>query len=101
MPTTNPIFYSLPVEQVTAGMSTDDGQDFLEDVHQMQPASAYGVWYWGKVYTPRSDDEEQDEQNRLDSESRMYEPGSRVSLGVFPDTEVDGSALPDAIRKEG
>lgn len=89
-----PIFYTLPADQVIEGMSTDDGQDFLEDV--AVPWGGDGKWLGAHVYTPH-DDEDQDDENRSGPEYRMYQAGERVALAVFADTDIDGSEWPDAV----
>jgi hypothetical protein len=87
---TLPIFYSLPATELDEGMSTDDGQDVL-DVSVDPDGSVIA-----HVYTPRSDDPDLDEENRGETEARMYSPGERVDLAVFEDTQTDGRDRPGA-----
>lgn len=77
-------FYSLPATKLEEGMSTADGQDFVDVT-----VDAEGIVF-GEVYTPRSDDPEQDEANREETDTRVYLRGERVDLAVFSDTVVDG-----------
>lgn len=86
-----PIFYSLPATKLAKGMSTEDGQDVLT-VDVDDDGSVFA-----RVYTPRSDDPEQDEENRHDTDMRMYDPGERVGLAVFRDTARHALADPDAV----
>ena len=88
-PDWKPVFYTLPVEMVEEGMSTADGQDFLEE-----PSGSDG-WLWASVYTP-STDPDLDEAWRSEPEMRGYEVGSRINLAVFCNTSVDGSQHPQA-----
>jgi hypothetical protein len=87
---TLPIFYSLPATELDEGMSTDDGQDVL-DVSVDPDGSVIA-----HVYTPRSDDPDLDEENRGETEARMYFPGEHVDLAVFEDTQTDGRDRPGA-----
>lgn len=80
-----PIFYSLPVRELVAGLSTDDGQDILG-----VSSPDDGRHVIAEVYTPRPDDPELDEHNRLNTESRVYGRDESVGLAVFADTRVDG-----------
>lgn len=86
-----PLFYSLPATKLAEGMSTEDGQDVLA------VERADDGWVYARVYTPRSDDAAQDEENRSGPETRLYEPGERVGLAVFRDTPAHGLADPDAV----
>jgi hypothetical protein len=86
------IFYRLPGRDLTVGMSTDDGQDILKVSEPDEDG-----WVWATVYTPRSDDPEQDEFNRCDTVVRGYRAEDMVDLAVFSDTEVNGSTLPRAV----
>ncbi|MFI5721140.1 hypothetical protein [Nocardia sp. NPDC051750] len=88
-----PVFYTLPVEQVEEGMSTDDGQDILA-VSAWPDDSA---WFLD-VYTP-AEDPAADLVNQVQGECRAYKPGERVGLAVFVDTEIDGSDHPDAVLR--
>lgn len=87
---TTPEEYTLPAYRLTAGMSSDDGQDIFE-VTVMHEAGTIIA----SVYTPRSDDPEQDEQNQAEPETRIYALNEIVSLAIFADTEVDGCDLED------
>jgi len=87
-----PVFYTLPVEQVVPGMSTSDGQDFLD---APVGETAAGGLLWAHVYTPAID-KVIDSDRRAAPEARGYTAGSRVSLAVFGDTKIDGSSWPDA-----
>jgi hypothetical protein len=89
MDPTNPTFYRLPARLLETGMSTDDGQDILT----VSPGEG---WVLACVYTPRSDDPQQDEVNRGETECRMYKLDEQVDLAVFADTLTDGSGYPDA-----
>lgn len=86
------VYYTLPVEQVEEGMSTDDGQEILH-VSVWPDDSAVLL----DVFTPRSDDPNADAANRADGECRAYAWGEPVGLAVYLDTEVDGSEYPDAV----
>lgn len=87
------IFYTLPVEQVAQGMSTDDGWDILD----IKPSVLDPTFYHAECYESAPDDAEQDAANREISGGRTYRSGERVDLAVFSHTETDGSALPDAV----
>jgi hypothetical protein len=77
------IFYTLPAQNLVEGVSTADGQDVISvDVGD-------DGMVFAQVYTPRSDDPEQDASNRGAPESRLYRVDDRVDLAVFSDTEVD------------
>lgn len=84
--------YTLPAHRLAAGMSTDDGQDIIEVTVQHGDAPGTGSVIVS-VYTPRSDDPEQDEQNQGEPETRIYAYDEVVNLAVFTDTEVDGRDL--------
>lgn len=87
-------FYSLPATKLEEGMSTADGQDIVSvNVHEGGGVSV-------EVYTPRSDDSEQDAANREETETRYCSPGERVQLAVFADTDVDGRDLDGAQTEE-
>lgn len=83
-----PIFYSLPADKLTEGLSTDDGQDIID-------VSRWGDDIHASVYTPRSDDPGLDESNRLEPEVRIYSATEMVDLAIFADTSVDGRHLAD------
>lgn len=83
------VFYELAADELQEGVSTDDGQDVLE-----VEISATGVL--ARVYTPRSDDPDTDEDNRNATETRLYAVTECVSLAVFRDTEADLSHHPKA-----
>lgn len=85
-----PIFYSLPVEQVAEGMSTDDGQDVIGEPCIRDHAVLFSV------YTP-ADDPGEDEERRCSPEGRLKPTGTRVSLATFWNTSVDASRWPDAV----
>lgn len=87
------IFYALPAELLTTGVSTDDGQDVL-DVSQSN-GSMYVT-----VYTPRSDDPDADAHNRCGPELRVYDRDQLIALAVFDDTAVDLSEHPQAQYRE-
>lgn len=87
------VFYTLPARLLRKGMSTDDGQDLLS-------VGLDGDHVFASVYTPRSDDPDQDEANRCDSETRMYGADEPVGLGVFADTDVNASDHPEAVLVE-
>jgi hypothetical protein len=89
MYTNQPTFYRLPARLLEEGMSTDDGQDILD----IEPD---GELVFASVYTPRSDDSEQDELNRGEPETRLYKANEWVDLAVFADTAIDGSGYADA-----
>lgn len=97
-PSAHPVFYRLPATDLEKGMSTDDGQDIVD-------VSRSGEWIVIDVYTPRSDDPELDEQNRHETECRMYRPDELVGMATFVDTAIDGSdadtAQPHPQRPEG
>lgn len=80
-----PIFYSLPAHRLLEGLSTDDGQDILG-----VSSPDDGPHVIAEVYTPRPDDPELDEHNRLNTESRIYSRDELVDLAVFADTTIDG-----------
>ncbi|MEU6562696.1 hypothetical protein [Nocardia nova] len=82
-------FYTLPVEYVRRGMSTDDGQDVLRTSVDTDHANHTTISL--KVYTPRSDDPDLDAENRCEPEWRIYRKGERIELAVFVDTDNDGS----------
>ncbi|MBA0127283.1 hypothetical protein H0B56_17165 [Haloechinothrix sp. YIM 98757] len=84
-----PVFYWLPAADLDEGMSTDDGQDIVS-------VSVADDWVFVDVYTPRSDDPEQDAQNRDETECRMYRPDELVGMATFPDTAIDGSSADHA-----
>ena len=77
-------FYSLPAVKLEEGMRTADGQ-VIVDVSIAADGTVFA-----EVYTPRSDDPDQDAANRRDTDTRYYLPGERVALAVFADTDVDG-----------
>lgn len=85
----DPIFYSLLAEHLVEGMSTADGQDFVD-------VSVDDRNVYTHVYTPRSDDPDQDASNRSETEARVYRIDERVDLAVFPDTTIDGTEYPTA-----
>jgi hypothetical protein len=89
MDTIQSTFYRLPARLLEEGMSTDDGQDILD-------IARGGELAFASVYTPRSDDSEQDELNRGEPETRLYEANEWVDLAVFADTRVDGSGYAEA-----
>jgi hypothetical protein len=93
IPTFEPIFYTLPVERLEVGMSTEDGQDVLAT----GPVYGDPSLRFADVYTRRSDDDELDAENRRESGYRLYNAGERVGLAVFSDTDVDSSDLPEAV----
>ncbi|NKQ57325.1 hypothetical protein HFP15_31110 [Amycolatopsis sp. K13G38] len=86
-----PGFYTLPAADLEEGMSTADGQDIVS-VGTDPDGTVFA-----DVYTPRSDDPELDERNRSETECRMYQPGERVAMGTFVDTEIDGSSAANAL----
>ena len=75
-------FYTAKAQDIVEGVSTADGQDVIDVYHDDNYVSL-------TVYTPRSDDPEQDEQNRSEPETRIYDYDEKVDLAVFEDTEVD------------
>lgn len=72
-------------------MSTADGQDIVS-VGTDPDGTVFA-----HVYTPRSDDPELNERNRSETECRIYQPGERVAIGTFVDTEIDGSSADNAL----
>lgn len=83
-----PVFYTLPAHRLTEGLSTDDGQDIISVTSHDDVVTA-------EVYTPRPDDLALDEDNRRNSEMRMYGACHEVALAVFVDTRLDGRDLTD------
>lgn len=83
-----PVFYTLPAHRLTEGLSTDDGQDVIS-------VTSHDDIVMAEVYTPRSDDRTLDEENRLDSEMRVYGTYDEVDLAVFVDTRLDGRGPAD------
>lgn len=90
MPSTpdTPVFYTLPARRLTEGLSTNDGQDII-DVSMIEDH------VHATVYTPRPDDPELDEANRLEPETRVHHADEDVDLAVFVDTRLDGRDLTD------
>lgn len=84
-----PVFYCLRAADLEEGTSTDDGQD-------IGSVTVSEDWVFADVYTPRSDDPQQDEENRHETECRMYRPDELVGMAAFVDTEVDGSDADNA-----
>ncbi|MBC7303182.1 hypothetical protein [Nocardia salmonicida] len=91
MTTYEQIYYSLPASDVAEGMSTNDGKDIVEITTNRQGLLVL------TVYTPRSDNLQQDEINREHTENRWYEPNERVNLAVYSDTKTNGSTHPNAV----
>lgn len=85
------IFYQLPARDLEEGMSTLDGQDYLD----VSPPDTDG-WVWTYVYT-RHDNPRQDAINRSREVTRIYRADDMVDLAMFPNTKVDGSTLPRAV----
>ncbi|WP_277675690.1 hypothetical protein [Saccharopolyspora rectivirgula] len=84
-----PVFYCLPAADLEEGMSTDDGQDIVS-------VTVLEDRVFADVYTPRTDDPEQDAENRHETECRMYRPDELVGMATFSDTEIDGSEADNA-----
>ncbi|GAA4884522.1 hypothetical protein GCM10023222_48630 [Saccharopolyspora cebuensis] len=84
-----PVFYCLPAADLEEGMSTDDGQDIVS-------VTVSDDRVFADVYTPRSDDPEQDAHNRDETECRMYRADELVGMATFTDTAIDGSEADNA-----
>jgi hypothetical protein len=79
-------FYNLPAHAIEVGMSTADGQDVVE------ATPTEDGWVLVEVYTPRSDDPDQDAQNRDEPETRIHRAHEVIGMATFSDTDVDGSS---------
>lgn len=87
---TRPVFYTLPAECLEPGMSTDDGQDILDDI-----VIENGHVYY-HVYTP-ADDPKVDNERQCAPEARIAPVGQRVELAVFVDTNNDATTHEQAV----
>ena len=85
------IFYRLPAHLLVGGVSTDDAQDVLD-------VTIDGDLVLVSVFTPRRDDPAADAENRAGPETRIYSRDRLVDLAVYPDTAVDMSLHPEAVR---
>ena len=86
------VFYELPASALVEGVSTDDAQRVIDVDHD-------GGWVSATVYTPRTDDDDADADNRGNPETRIYARDQLVSLAAFGDTGVDLSRHPRAVNR--
>jgi hypothetical protein len=88
-----PVYYSLPAEEVTVGMTTDDAQDVMK-----APPPDEDDMIFFEVFTP-SDDPAENAENRREAVVRMFHKDTRVDLAVFENTAADGSLHARAVRE--